>query len=306
MQRTFTIIIPVYKVEQYLDRCVESIVKQSFGDFEILLIDDGSPDNSPLMCDKWAEKDKRISVIHKENGGLAETRNVGIAAARGEYIIFVDSDDYLVSDDVFKLLYAELNCGVDVAAVDGKSNVNSYYMTHIYDRTISSGEEFLKKSLKEQKAPMAAWLYVYKRKFLEDNGLKFKEGILHEDEEFTPRVLLKAKRVLNTGIIFYFYHVRNNSITTASNKDKNMADLYSTCVELEKIYRNLADRKLKKLLLDSLVMKYLSLYRSGNFGKNYIHKKFVIKNSYRLKTRMKALLFCINTKFYCKVADAFG
>ena len=92
---TVTVIIPVYKVERYLDACVESVVRQSYADLEILLVDDGSPDRCPALCDAWAEKDPRIKVIHRENGGLSAARNSGIDAAKGEFLLFVDSDDFI-------------------------------------------------------------------------------------------------------------------------------------------------------------------------------------------------------------------
>ena len=95
MEKKISIIIPVYKVEKYLDKCVESVVNQTYKNLEIILVDDGSPDNCPKMCDEWAEKDKRIKVIHKENGGLSDARNFGIEKATGDYLMFLDSDDYL-------------------------------------------------------------------------------------------------------------------------------------------------------------------------------------------------------------------
>ena len=99
-----TIIIPVYKVEDYLDKCVESVVNQTYKNLEIILVDDGSPDNCPKMCDDWAKKDKRIKVIHKENGGLSDARNKGIDIAKGEFITFIDSDDY-VENNYVEFLY---------------------------------------------------------------------------------------------------------------------------------------------------------------------------------------------------------
>ena len=98
-----TIIVPVYKVEKYLDRCVQSIVDQTYTNLEIILVDDGSPDNCPKMCDEWAKKDKRIKVIHKQNGGLSDARNAGLEKAKGKYVGFVDSDDY-VAPNCFKIL----------------------------------------------------------------------------------------------------------------------------------------------------------------------------------------------------------
>ena len=111
-----SIIVPVYRVEPYLDRCVQSIVDQTYQNLEIILVDDGSPDNCPAMCDAWAAKDSRVKVIHKENGGLSDARNAGLAAAAGEYIGFVDSDDW-ISPDMYRLLYENMaEHGSDVSA----------------------------------------------------------------------------------------------------------------------------------------------------------------------------------------------
>ena len=97
-----SVIVPVYKVEEYLDRCVKSIVEQTHKNLEIILVDDGSPDNCPMMCDKWAEKDSRIKVIHKKNEGVSAARNIGLDNAKGEYIGFVDSDDYLEKEAIYE------------------------------------------------------------------------------------------------------------------------------------------------------------------------------------------------------------
>ena len=113
-----SIIIPVYNVEKYLNRCIKSILKQTFRDFELILVDDGSPDKCPQLCDDWCKKDKRIWVIHKENGGQSSARNVGLEAARGEYIGFVDSDDW-IEKDMLQLLYDSiLKCRADISMCD--------------------------------------------------------------------------------------------------------------------------------------------------------------------------------------------
>ncbi|HDT8053597.1 TPA: glycosyltransferase, partial [Enterococcus faecalis] len=102
-----SIIVPVYNVEKYLEKCVRSILAQTFTDFELILVDDGSPDSSGAMCDQFAEQDQRVKVIHKENGGLSDARNAGIEIATGEYLGFVDSDDY-IADDMYELLYTNI------------------------------------------------------------------------------------------------------------------------------------------------------------------------------------------------------
>ena len=99
----FSVILPIYKVEKYLCECVDSILNQSFTDYEIILVDDGSPDGSGAICDEYAEKDARVKVIHKVNGGLSDARNAGFAIAQGEYVVFIDSDDYVTDPDFLKI-----------------------------------------------------------------------------------------------------------------------------------------------------------------------------------------------------------
>ena len=111
-----SVIVPVYKVEPYLDRCVKSVVDQTFSDLEIILVDDGSPDNCPAMCDAWAARDSRVRVIHKPNGGLSDARNTGMAAATGEYISFVDSDDWIAAEMLERLIQALERDQSDIAA----------------------------------------------------------------------------------------------------------------------------------------------------------------------------------------------
>ena len=139
----FSVIVPIYKVEEYLDRCVESLVGQTYSDIEIILVDDGSPDKCPAMCDAWAEKDSRIRVIHKENGGLSDARNAGLDVATGEYISFVDSDDCIEFDSYEVLKNAiEANNRPTIVAMNGmqqtgeifvnKNNVHNPYAKYLF------------------------------------------------------------------------------------------------------------------------------------------------------------------------------
>ncbi|MBO5797156.1 MAG: glycosyltransferase [Clostridia bacterium] len=302
-QPVFSIVVPVYKVEQYLHTCVTSLRRQTYSDIEILLIDDGSPDGCPAMCDAYAKEDKRIRVIHKPNGGLSDARNAGIEAAVGDYLFFVDSDDALFPTACEQFLpYAAEGC--DILVGDGTSTGAYRNLCHRGFPGVCSGKDYLKKALTQKAMPMAAWLYVYKRAFLLEKGLRFKYGILHEDEEFTPRAFLEAERVVDTGINFYSYVIRANSITTGKDQRKNMSDLYTTCLELKERYDRLEDTALKHLLLDSLVNKYLSLFqacRAYRYGRAYIHKRFVRQNAYLRKTKYKAFLFSISPRLYWHV-----
>lgn len=304
---TYSIVVPVYKVERYLDRCVESLIGQTYRDIEIILVDDGSPDGSGEICDKYAAIDSRVTVIHKENGGLSDARNFGIDAATGDYILFVDSDDYIDTDTCERMLpYVSRGCELIVgdARVDRDGNAGRIDHAPSLGELTLDGREFLKRSLAVGKAPMAAVLNLYRREFLNDNGFRFKKGILHEDERFTPEVFLAAERVIYSGETFYTYIIRDESITTTKDFRRNARDLYATCLELRSAYVKIKDRVLRRRLLDSLVTKYLYIFQAGKlyvYGREYLHRGFALKNAKRPKTVAKALLFAVSPALYYKI-----
>lgn len=303
----FSIVIPVYNTEKYLDKCIRSAIDQTYQNIEVLLIDDGSQDNSAKICDEYAKKDSRIKVIHKENGGLSDARNCGIDIATGDYILLLDSDDYISLHAVENfLVYAEKNIDVIIGEVIVEGGNCSF--KHIKTENALSGKEYLLKAYREDKAPMAACFSVYNKKFLDSNNLRFKKGILHEDEEFSPRCLLLANSVICVENYFYYYQIRENSITTKKDKRKNAKDFYETCLSLEMIYNNLENKELKKHLLDSLSAKYLTVFQAGKlyqYGKEYLHKGFVIKNAKKFKTKLKALIYFISARLYYFISNIF-
>ena len=201
-----SVIVPVYKVEKYLDRCVQSIVDQTYRNLEIILVDDGSPDNCPAMCDAWAEKDKRVKVIHKENGGLSDARNAGMIAASAEYIGFVDSDDY-ISNGMYQLLYENLHtndsdvaaCGVEMVFEDGNpSSLLTKTGSCVMDRTTAM-EAIVQESWLKQ----PVWYKLYKADLIRD--IPFPVGKYHEDVFWTWRVIARAEKVSVVDTPCYFY-----------------------------------------------------------------------------------------------------
>lgn len=299
----FSIIVPIYKVEKFIDRCVESLIRQTYSNIEIILVDDGSPDKCPEICDSYAEIDNRIVVIHKQNGGLSDARNFGIEAASGDYVIFVDSDDYVEVDMCENLFpYSQKNVDVIIGDAFVEGGMKDY--SHIKETEIMDGETYLLKAYQQKKAPMVAWLNVYKNYFLKKNKLRFKKGVLHEDEEFTPRALLLANSIIVSGVCFYHYILREDSITTQKDKRKNAIDLFSICCELESLYNELYNDELRKYLIDSLVCKYLSLFQEGmlyQYGETFLHKEFVKRNAKLNKTKFKAHLYCLSPRLYYKI-----
>ena len=306
MEPRISIIVPVYKVEKYLDKCVQSVINQTYGNIEIILVDDGSPDACPAMCDNYAKQDSRIRVIHKSNGGLSDARNAGIREALADYLLFVDSDDFIDLDTCERFIRAMGNYLPDIV-VGNARKVEAEEVSVMQHRLntvgqVITGEQYLKAELKTGTMYMAAWLNLYNRAFLLNNGLEFKVGLLHEDEQFTPRVFLKATVVIGIDIIFYNYLIRDGSITKNRDRTKNGIHIVQTCYELSKIYESLKDKALKRLLLDVLVTKYLYGFQIGRLNrKEYdelINKGFLLRRASSPRTRYKAILFSINKKMY--------
>ena len=170
-----------------------------------------------------------------------------------------------------------------------------------------SGKQYLLSALKTKSCPMAAWLNIYRKTYLLNNNLYFKFGILHEDEEFTPRAFLSANSVIYTGIEYYHYVLRENSISTQNDKRQNARDTYTTCCELEKLYRKLDNIQLKKYLLNSLSCSYLDLFQVGRlykYGKNFLHKDLVFRNAKLPRTRVKAALYILSPRLYYFINNA--
>lgn len=266
-----SIVIPVYNVQDFIGRCIESIDRQKINtnSFEVLLVDDGSKDASPAICDELAEKYNYIRAIHKTNGGLSDARNVGLNAATGDYVVFLDSDDYLEDNSLSNLLNSINHYrDVDIIAVttrrqEGEKEVIIQHRSTL--DTIMTGCEYLKNEF-AGRVFITAWSSVYRRAFLLNNDLRFRVGVLHEDEDFTPRAFLKAKTVVNTSYPFYVYIIRPNSITTQKDKFRNAQCLYDINKDLLSIYSHVEDPVLRKLLKKHSAK---ICYKAFEFGQLY-------------------------------------
>ena len=305
MKLKISVIVPVYQVEDVLERCVNSLVNQTYRNIEIILVDDGSIDKSPEICDKYSKSDSRITTIHKKNGGLSDARNYGLNIATGDYILFVDSDDYIEENTCEEFLNFIKEKRPDIIAGNAVriENTKRILMSHNYHGDyMISGKEYLLRELSNNSMYMAAWLNLYKKDFLIKNELVFKKGLLHEDEQFTPRAFLSANEVMGLNMYFYNYIIRNNSITKKNNLINNACHIIETCKEMEKIYNALDEGRLKLLLKDNLATKYLYAFQIGQlYGREYkciIDKKFLVKNAKSFKNRIKVTLFLINPKIY--------
>lgn len=213
---TVTVIVPVYKVERYLDDCVRSIVAQTHEHLDVILIDDGSPDNSGAMCDVWAEKDARIRVVHKQNGGLSSARNAGLKLARGQFVTFVDSDDVIAPDMVELLLAQAERYRADLVVSDFVDFTDEApVFSSDGDVTKVGGGTELLAEVVCGRINWAACDKLY-RITLFDGGLRFTEGVLYEDVEFTPKAFVRAETAVVTPWRLYGYRQRSESIMGVS------------------------------------------------------------------------------------------
>ncbi len=212
-----SIIIPVYRVEATLDRCVESVLNQNLDDFEVILVDDGSPDDCPRKCDEWAQRSPHIQVIHKHNGGLSDARNAGLDLAQGEYVTFVDSDDY-IAPETYRPLLATLVSKADVDIIEYP----------VFEHYGSKKQHLLKFSTDKEYTDMDEYWYLsqaynhtyacnklYRRVLFCD--VRFPVGMPFEDAITLPSLLKKARSVITSSCGLYYYCFNDHGITATAN-----------------------------------------------------------------------------------------
>lgn len=231
----FSVIIPVFNVEKYLRACLDSVLNQSFSDWEAVCVNDGSTDGSASILAEYAAKDDRFRGVEQPNGGLSAARNTGMKNATGEYVLFLDSDDWLETD-ALETLAGNLD-GEDMLCFSGRRYLeleNRFLPSdQLEERIYLSGMDYYNENalLRRDFAFVCVVLRAYRRSFLEENALRFKEGIFHEDNLFTPLACYFARRVKVLNSCLYDYRVREKSITTTYN-GRRLRDLLGTANEL--------------------------------------------------------------------------
>lgn len=308
MQNKISIIVPVYKVEKELDRCVQSLIKQTYENLEIILVDDGSPDHCPELCEQYAVKDKRICVIHKENGGLSDARNEGLKRATGEYVLYVDSDDYIELDSCERLVNATHGDKVDVvvgnAIMEKLDSIEMMIHSATPNGILYDAKEFVKRAIRASQFYAPAWLNMYRRDFLLKNKLFFKVGIYYEDMQMLPRVFLRAKKVACIDGVFYHYIVRENSIMTSKKDEKKKKDSIQNLKEWKIQFDQIQDNELQKCLYGMLLKCYLHecrLYGITTWKIEGVRFRFALKYALGLKNRLKTIFFEIAPAIYTKI-----
>lgn len=227
-----SVIVPVYGVEQYLDQCVRSIAEQTYQNLEILLVEDGSPDRSGAICDDWAEKDQRIQVIHKENGGAGLARNIGLDAAKGQLIAFVDSDDY-IAPGMFRHLYDLLEQGAEIAECSYLETADDYAQFEDQNNisAIYTAEAAMQEHIRDRVFRQLIWNKLYRRETVGD--IRFPVGTKIDDEFFTYQVLGNAKTLIRSERVCYAYRQQPGSIMHQRFSLRRLEGLYAKQQRLE-------------------------------------------------------------------------
>lgn len=232
-----SVIIPIYNVEKYLDRCIKSICNQTYENLEIILVDDGSTDGSPEMCDQYVEKDKRIKVIHKQNGGLSDARNVGLEYATGQYIFFCDSDDYVERDLISECMESISKDSIDIL-------IFAFYrlqdgIVTVCGEKLPEGIFSLKNTPELLLTSPSACNKIFKTEFLKKSRTLFPVGKLYEDLGTIPKLYLLAEKVRYIDKPYYYYEIRGSSIMTSTKLDRAFSNRIEIIDEILKCYKKL-------------------------------------------------------------------
>lgn len=279
MKKSISIIIPVYNIEKYLSRCVDSIIKQSMKEFEVLLIDDGSTDQSGKICDEYSKRYDFIKAYHKVNGGLSDARNYGIKRAKGKYITFIDPDDFIHKDylkTLYELIQAE---GVHVSCISGIRYLEGEKIpcTGHSPEYIVSKEDGLKNMLIRKGFGVSAWGKLFERELFDD--IRFPKGKIYEDVFTIPYVIAKSEKIAYKEEYMYYYFVRKDSITHKNFDSRNFMMLEGLNKLSKFIMTNYPE--LKDAMQCRYVWDILSLINKACSTKEYkkLVKKIISNNS---------------------------
>lgn len=302
MKDIVSIIVPVYKVEDYLPRCVDSILKQTYDNIELILVDDGSPDRCGDICDQYKIKDSRVKVLHKDNGGLSDARNAGTELAKGKYITFIDSDDWVAEDYIERLYDLLVKKGADISVcnfirteteVMDLSNIQDI----IYEFTNIKALENLCGEFYEQLT--VSWGKLYKAELFKE--IRFPVGKIHEDEFTTYKLLYKANKIVLTSKPLLYYWQRPDSIMGAGFKLRNRLHAIEALQERAGFFKSIGRDDLENKTLKSLFGMYKSI--NGNihmFEDEYSTREY-IQDFKKFKSKLRNSKQSFKFKLYYEV-----
>lgn len=311
-----SVIVPIYNVEKYLDKCIKSLVNQKLEDIQIIIVNDGSTDNSGNIAKEYAiEYPNKILYLEKENGGLSDARNYGLKYATGEYISFVDSDDY-IDENLYSSLVEYMNNNYDIIKikiikVDSDGNkISENYSPDFKEKT---GEEAFEILYKTDVMTEVAWGYIYKASFWKDNNFEFTKNMYHEDFGLIPLVLLKAKKVASTNIEGYYYVQTDKSITRNVDSQKKKKMSMDLLAYYDDMIKQIEEYQISEKSKENIKIYYTNciLLELNNISKKEdrqayikeIKKRKMIKNIKvrNLKQFLKRIILSINVEWYLKL-----
>lgn len=269
MNPVISIIIPVYNVEKWLNKCIDSILVQSYKNFEVILVNDGSTDKSGEICDKYSKEDNRVKVFHNKNKGLSYSRNFGVKNSNGKYVMFVDSDDFIsdinIIDKFINILEKDKSDFIYTSYCrfndENEDEITEILPIDINNNDIKgkSGIEILSMLIEKNNYHHAAYLKICNRRLLIENNLLFKEGIYHEDAEWSPKLFYYAKRISIYNEPYYMRRMRENSIITTTNEvsiRKKINDRLNIANDLIKFFNKIEESHSKKVIINDFVRMY--------------------------------------------------
>ncbi len=302
----FSIIIPVYNVEHYLTKCVESVLAQSFNSYEIILVDDGSPDNSGKICDTYAAQDNRVKVLHTVNGGSSDARNKGLSVATGQYVIFLDSDDYWDDASALSQLYLSLTQKLsDILLFNCKDfdcSQNRMFRNRAdYDLNVfnQSKNEILTYLLQHNLFPGAAWILTVKRSLLKEHHIQFIKGHKAEDIDWLLHIFTIAKGINAINADFYVYLKNRSGSITSAVDDKGVAGILYAISQWKGIFINTGNPMISVLQYQYLIL-IMNLSKGGMLAR---YRKDIIKHKDLLDSRFSTTN---NNKIASRIIEIFG
>jgi len=303
---TFTVIVPAYNIGKHINRCLESIQAISLYNLEIIIVDDGSTDGTALVCEQISRGDRRMEVVRQSNAGLSVARNAGLARAHGEYVAFVDGDDYISPESLIAAIDRAYDEDADVV-VGGAFVVDQAGLTHTRRALVEpgsqmfTGAEYLEAALAQNRMSMCVPYSIYRRALLVEHGIEFEPGLYHEDELWSPQVFLAAERVVCTSP-FYFHLKREDSIMTGGNHGKRSQDLQRVVELLASQVDALPESKLKRVLNDNLVSLFLNAVYLGGIPKkrtNWSLRPVALhRRAMTMRNKLRAYLYLANPRVY--------
>lgn len=262
-----SVIIPVYNVERYLRQCVDSVLAQSYTNYEILLIDDGSVDDSAQMCDTYAEQNKNIRVFHKSNGGASSARNIGIKEATGKYIFFLDSDDWLEPTVFEKMITVAKKENADLVfceaqAIDDEGKIE-YIDNYSYKEQYPTDDSFstMMNMMDRKEFHVVIWMLLIDREIFTKNSLLFEEGIMYEDMILSYQLYCLSHRSAHVRQKLYNRRYRSNSVMTSKKTEKNYISAATVYREVSKFRSTLPKEKQSPKHVIRCAFNVLSIYR---------------------------------------------